>query len=1096
MVKYKSLGFIGFVAKVGGGLLALLLFCAAAAVLVRPDLDAELPAYSDATLAKLDRMRDLGIGGGEAPSLYVDVDYSTGASGAWYPKGESPLLAELAGRGALPPVGERIGPEPVVLQGEEGIGQYGGTMVRGDDGTIMSHRLSYASLLRYSPCGLPIVPHIAKSYDISEDNRIYTFTLRRGMRWSDGHPFTADDIMYWWENEQADTNIVGRPSSFMLINGKVPQVSKIDDLTVRIEFPEPNARFLYKVAGFEGSLVVSSPRHYLEPFHPVRGNRELIDKRKAILSLHNDLAVYSNVKGMFNPEHPRLWPWIYRAYKTTPPQVFVRNPYYFAVDAQGNQLPYIDRVVFRDISERMLPIAASGGEISMQQRSLRYDDYTLLMTQQEQGDYTVRHWQGSRSWWTLFPNQARKVVEGEPDSSGKRQLLASREFRQALSLAINREQITKAFYHNQAMPGNDVAGPESPFHSPKAFHAFTEYDPARANAMLDALGLTKRDRDGYRTTRDGERLTFRISYTSWTGLGPGHFVVDDWATVGIRAILKEQSRSLYVTQRSAGVHDFYVFEGEGEYLPVISPVHLQGTPSIGRWFDRGGLYGSPEADERFGCLAPAEDSPLRKAMELSLLLDNAVGIPAQKAIIDQINDIYAENIWNINICASTPILAVVKNGLRNVPEKLIATFMFQSPGNAGPELFYFENASTEPAIARQIQEVIETPVLTPQLTGQVSTDAGMQTGEWIASLIRWSFVVIGLLLLVLCALRSPHILKRLLVMVPTLLLMSVLVFIVIQLPPGDFITTRIQAMAEAGDEVNPQEIIDLEEMFFVHDSPVMRYVRWMGIRWFVTFDKNDTGLLQGNLGRSMQTLQPVSEMVGERIQLTFAISLGTILLTWLISIPIGIYSAVRQYTVGDYVLTFMGFIGMCVPGFLLAIILMYISQRYFGHPITGLFSAEYAAQEGWTMGKFIDLLKHIWVPITILGVGGTASGIRFMRANLLDELRKPYVTTARAKGVPPLKLLLKYPVRLALNPFISGIGGIFPELVSGGAIVAIVLSLPTVSPLMLSALMSEDMYMAGSMLMILSLLSIMGTLVSDLLLLLLDPRIRVEGRSK
>ncbi|MEM6561070.1 MAG: ABC transporter permease, partial [Planctomycetota bacterium] len=225
----------------------------------------------------------------------------------------------------------------------------------------------------------------------------------------------------------------------------------------------------------------------------------------------------------------------------------------------------------------------------------------------------------------------------------------------------------------------------------------------------------------------------------------------------------------------------------------------------------------------------------------------------------------------------------------------------------------------------------------------------------------------------------------------------------------------------------------------------------------------------------------------DRLLLTVLISAGTILFTWVVALPIGIYSAVRQYSVGDYVATVIGFIGMAVPNFLLALVLMALVG------VSGLFSAEYAAQPEWTWGKVLDLLGHIWIPIVVLGTGGTAGMIRVMRANLLDELNKPYVTTARAKGVRPLKLLLKYPVRLALNPFVSGIGGILPALVSGGAIVAIVLSLPTVGPLLLDALFLEDMYLAGSMLMVLSLLGIIGTLMSDLLLLALDPRIRMEG---
>ena len=246
----------------------------------------------------------------------------------------------------------------------------------------------------------------------------------------------------------------------------------------------------------------------------------------------------------------------------------------------------------------------------------------------------------------------------------------------------------------------------------------------------------------------------------------------------------------------------------------------------------------------------------------------------------------------------------------------------------------------------------------------------------------------------------------------------------------------------------------------------------------------------------MENNLPVNQIVGDRITLTFLISLGTILFTWALAIPIGIFSAVRQYSVGDYVLTFIGFIGMCVPSFLLALVLMYLSKEVFDFNASALLSPEYAAQAGWNWPKVLDLLKHIWVPVTILGIGGTAGMIRVMRGNLLDELKKPYVTTARAKGVRPMKLLMKYPVRMALNPFISGIGGIFPKLVSGGALVAVVLSITTVGPLMLDALMNEDMYLAGSMLMVLSTLGVLGTLVSDLLLLALDPRIRYGGGSR
>jgi ABC-type dipeptide/oligopeptide/nickel transport system permease component len=333
-------------------------------------------------------------------------------------------------------------------------------------------------------------------------------------------------------------------------------------------------------------------------------------------------------------------------------------------------------------------------------------------------------------------------------------------------------------------------------------------------------------------------------------------------------------------------------------------------------------------------------------------------------------------------------------------------------------------------------------------------------------------------------------------MIPTLIIISMISFIIIQAPPGNYIETRILELEMSGEEASLAEIEHLKELFFLEDPIYLQYARWIGLYWFGSFKSNDLGLLQGHMGRSMENSESVNDVVGDRILLTFLISLGTILFTWIVALPIGIYSAIRQYSPGDYLFTFVGFIGMCVPNFLLALLLMYWANKYFGISMGGLFSPEFAAQNEWDSRKFLDLFQHIWLPVVVIGVSGTAGMIRVMRANLLDELKKPYVTTALAKGVRPIKLLLKYPVRLALNPFISSIGGIFPSLVSGGAIVAIVLSLPTVGPLMLNAMISEDMYLAGSMLMVLSLLSVLGTLVSDLLLMVLDPRIRMEGGAR
>jgi peptide/nickel transport system permease protein len=248
-------------------------------------------------------------------------------------------------------------------------------------------------------------------------------------------------------------------------------------------------------------------------------------------------------------------------------------------------------------------------------------------------------------------------------------------------------------------------------------------------------------------------------------------------------------------------------------------------------------------------------------------------------------------------------------------------------------------------------------------------------------------------------------------------------------------------------------------------------------------------VLHGEFGYSFRWNRPVEELIWQRLSLTFFLSLSTLLFIWAVAIPIGIYSAVRQYSLGDYAVTFLGFIGLATPSFLIALVLLYISFKYFGQSVGGLFSPEYV-DAPWSVEKFLDLLGHLWIPMLIMGTAGTASLIRTLRANLLDELRRPYVTTARTKGLPEYWLLIKYPLRHALNPFVSGLNDVFVGLVSGEAIVAIVLSLQTTGPLLLDALRTQDMYLAGSFILILSLLAVIGTLFSDLLLAWIDPRIR------
>lgn len=323
-----------------------------------------------------------------------------------------------------------------------------------------------------------------------------------------------------------------------------------------------------------------------------------------------------------------------------------------------------------------------------------------------------------------------------------------------------------------------------------------------------------------------------------------------------------------------------------------------------------------------------------------------------------------------------------------------------------------------------------------------------------------------------------YIFRRILYMIPTLIAISMVSFIVIQLPPGDYLTSMVAGMAEQGETVDRTQLAALEERYGLDQPWYVQYWKWIsGI------------LLRGDFGQSFEWNQPVSSLIWDRLGLTFLLSLSTLLFVWAVAIPIGIYSAVKKYSVGDYAATFFGFIGLATPSFLIALILMYISFKYFGQSVGGLFSPEYI-NAPWSWGRVRDLLSHLWIPMIVLGTAGTAGLIRTMRANVLDELGKPYVITARAKGVAENRLLLKYPVRLALNPFVSGLNDLLVSLISGAAIVSIVLSLPTTGPLLLRSLQSQDMYLAGSFILLESVLIVIGTLLSDIWLAWLDPRIR------
>lgn len=334
-----------------------------------------------------------------------------------------------------------------------------------------------------------------------------------------------------------------------------------------------------------------------------------------------------------------------------------------------------------------------------------------------------------------------------------------------------------------------------------------------------------------------------------------------------------------------------------------------------------------------------------------------------------------------------------------------------------------------------------------------------------------------------------YFIRRVLVMIPTLLVISFVTFAIIKLPPGDYLSNQLAELQARGETAAIERVEFLRKQYHLDRPFLEQYAIWLGV---LPGEGGFRGLLQGDFGYSFANDKPVTEVVGDRLYLTVLVAVTTTLFTYIVAFPIGAYSAVRQYSVGDHTMTFLGYLGLATPNFLLALILMYLAKQWFGTSIGGLMDDQYV-DAPWSWDKFLNVLEHLWIPVIVIGTSGTAGMIRRLRANLLDELQKQYVVTARAKGVGSTKLLVKYPMRVALNPFIADIGNLLPQIVSGSVIVSAVMSLETTGPMMLEALRSQDQYLAGSFLLFLALLTVIGMFLSDIALAVLDPRIRLGG---
>ena len=451
-----------------GAFAGLILFLLLWAYLFRPDIPFDVPVFDPREVAEAEELRAAAIDPQDPVIIWQDVDYAEGPGAAWWPRGEAPVLSELVSEGVLPPVAERVGTEPVVLAGVDGIGQYGGSYVIAETASTqelvsLSHRNSASSLVRWSPYGYPIVPRIARSWEIRDEYHEFIFRLRRGLRWSDGHVLTTADIIYHWEHEVGDPALNIRPSEIFVHIGKEPVFTALDEYTFSIRFEDPHPAFLEKLATQKGQELLRAPAHYRSRFHPTLGDSAFVRDAMRRFGTPSKEMLYEFIKRWNNPEHPRLWPWVYRTYKPNPPHVFVRNPYYFAVDPQGNQLPYIDQYVMREYSGEMGLVAAINGELSL--GGSMFNNYSLVMSQREAGGYRVLHWDPlNRSDFVIYPNQNLKPLSDDPVVVQKRELIANKKFRQAMSLAIDRDFVNRVEYSGLMTPAQLAPPIYSPFY--------------------------------------------------------------------------------------------------------------------------------------------------------------------------------------------------------------------------------------------------------------------------------------------------------------------------------------------------------------------------------------------------------------------------------------------------------------------------------------------------------------------------------------------------------------------------------------------------------------------------------------------------------
>ena len=617
-----------------------------------------------------------------APGQYATIAEYQKVSGRKITKfSEAPQLADLVKQGKLPSVEKRLSEEPAVVEPIEEIGQYGGSLQGPHVGRSPQYtRITYEPLVRWNLDTDKVIPNVAKSWKISNGGKVITFYLRKGMKWSDGEPFTADDIIFWYEDITLNKDLTPVFPAWLIAGGKPGKVEKVDNYTVRFVFDVPYTFLLQRIASGQDCYA---PKHYLKKFHPKYTSMDEIMKQAKEEGFDAWYKLFSTKATRWqNKALPVVTAW--KVITPLSDAVFTaeRNPYYWKVDPAGNQLPYIDKIVWTLSPDREVRVMKHiSGEASIGYYDTFESDYTIVMENQQKGGYRVLKWLPAlTNVGTLFINQNVK-------DPVLKKLFTNVQFRRALSLAINRNEIAQLIYSGNATPRQAVPFKGSPYYEERFEKSYIEYNPKKASQMLDQVGLAKRDKDGYRIGPDGKTLEILIEVLP--GIGPepdiAEMIKGYFRNVGLKVSVKTEETSLWVTRAKAGEQQIGLYASSGAYYPLLDPVWFFPVSDFCYWAPLCGLWYS--SNGKSGEEPSGEIKQLLNIYDQAVL---AVGEKERTLLIKRALDIYSKNLWTIGIVAPNTRLVIVKNELRNVPEVTIHENINNCPGHTNPEQWFFK----------------------------------------------------------------------------------------------------------------------------------------------------------------------------------------------------------------------------------------------------------------------------------------------------------------------------------------------------------------------------------------------------------------------